>query len=388
MMITHFLGRLLRWLWDLLVLVGYRIPRRGLAVLRGLLLSARAWALFVLALIVLLIAWYALANRYTPYTSDCYVQAYVIQVAAQIDGEVTRVLVGENQTMTRGDLLFEIDPRPFEHRVANLEAKLAQAYNQVEQLASEVAALKAEEARLVAEEVYAEAVFKQEAAIFKQESTTERKYLDAVQKHKAAQAALERSRALHRKSQQAFDARLGNEHTLVAEVKAQLAEARLQLEWTRVRSPATGYVTNLQLRPGSYAHAGKPVLTCIDAEQWWVVANFRENCLERIRAGQPAGVSFNHYPGQVFSATVESVGWGVGEGQGVPSGELPIVRNPQQWVRLSQRFQVRLRADLAGDQPFRVGASAAVTIYTTPDSPLNPVAEAWQRVVAWFDFLY
>ena len=113
---------------------------------------------------------------------------------------------------------------------------------------------------------------------------------------------------------------IGSEHALVAEVKAQLADARLNLEWTRIYAPANGYVTNVQLRDGSYAYAGKPVLTFIDAEQWWVVANYRENCLERIRAGQPVGLTFNTYPGRVFSGTVQSVGWGVDEGQGVPSG--------------------------------------------------------------------
>ena len=140
---------------------------------------------------------------------------------------MVRVHVQEDQAVRKGDLLFEIDPRPFEHRVALLEAKLAQAIQQVAQLDSELAASRADDARIAAEEAYARAVHEQETQIRKQDATTERRYLDAVQKYRAALAARERSRAMTRKVEQALAARIGGEHALVAEVKAQLAEAKL-----------------------------------------------------------------------------------------------------------------------------------------------------------------
>src|SRR5262249_2091381 len=154
--------------------------------------------------------------------------------------------------------------------------------------------------RLVAEEDYARVVHEQEKAIFKQDATTDRKYVEAVQKYKAAQAALKRSRAQVRKAEQALAARVGEVHALVAAVGAQLARARRSLEWTRVYAPASGYVTNVQLREGAYVHVGTAVLTCIDGDQWWVVANFRENSLENVRQGQRVGLTFNNYPGRVF----------------------------------------------------------------------------------------
>src|SRR5215468_12609338 len=102
-----------------------------LAGARRLFLSARAWIFGVLLLVAVVIAYYVLSDRYTPFTTDAYVQAYVIQVAARVEGQVVRVHVLEDQAIRKGDLLFEIDPRPFEHRVALLEAKLAQAIQQV-----------------------------------------------------------------------------------------------------------------------------------------------------------------------------------------------------------------------------------------------------------------
>src|SRR4029077_2812515 len=112
-----------------------------------------------------------------------------------------------------------------------------------------------------------------------------------------AQAALERSRAQVRRVEQALAARVGAEHALVAQVEAQLAEARLHLEWTRVYAPCDGRVTDLQLREGAYTHIGRPAMTLIDTSQWLVVANYRENALTGVGEGQRASVAFRGSPG-------------------------------------------------------------------------------------------
>jgi multidrug resistance efflux pump len=373
------LARLARALWAVLlapVTIGWRLLR-----------SARAWVLFILLVIAALVAYYILSDRYTPFTTEAYVQAYVIQVAPRVEGQVVRVYIQENQAVTKGETLFEIDRRPFEYQVALLEAKRVAAVQQVAQLESELSAAKAEDARLVAEEAYARVVHDQEKEIFKQDATTDRKFVEAVQKYKAAQAALERSRAQVRKVEQALAARIGSEHTLVAEVTAQLAQARLNLEWTRVYAPANGYVTNVQLREGTYVHVGTPALTCIDADQWWIVANYRENGLENVRPGQRVGLTFNAYPGRVFPGVVQSVGWGVGEGQGSPSGSLPAVSEPKNWIRLAQRFQVRITPELPPGHTLRVGATASVAVYTRDEFWLNGVTEIWQEAEAALEHL-
>jgi len=350
---------------------------------RRLLRSARAWILFILVVIAALVAYYVLSDRYTPFTTDAYVQAYVIQVAPRVEGQVVHVYVRENQAVHKGELLFEIDRRPFEHRVAFLEAKRVTAIHQVAQMESELSAARAEDARLVAEEAYARAVHEQEKAIFKQEATTDRKYLDAIQKYKAAQAALERSRALTRKAEQALAARIGEEHALVAEIEAQLALARLDVDWTRVDAPCDGLITDLQLREGAYTHTGRAVMTLIDTSRWLVVGNFRENAMVRLQEGQPAGVAFRGLPGQVFDAHVVSVGWGVSQGQGIPSGQLPDVKVPGNWVPPAQRFQVRLTLDHPESMPLRVGMTGSVAVYTEPEGVLNDVTRFWHQVISW-----
>jgi multidrug resistance efflux pump len=350
---------------------------------RRVLRSARAWVLLILLVIVALVAYYVLADRYTPFTTDAYVQAYVVQVAPRVEGQVVRVHVLENQAVKKGDLLFEIDRRPFEHRVALLLAKRVQVVQQVAQLDADLSAARAEDARLVAEEAYARAVHGQEQAIYKQEATTDRKYLDAIQKFKAAQAAVERSRAQVKKVEEALAARIGAEHALVAEVAAQLAIARLDLEWTRVYAPCDGFVTDLQLREGAYSHTGRAVMTLIDSSRWLIVANFRENAMAHLREGQPAVVALRSSPGVLHDARVVSVGRGVSQGQGVPSGQLPDVKVPGSWVPPAQRFQVRLTLDDPESMPLRVGMTGSVAVYTEPEGVLNDVTRCWHQVIAW-----
>src|SRR5215831_7308795 len=205
---------------------------RVVSGMRRVLLSVRVVIFCALLVIAALVAYYVLSDRYTPFTTDAYVQAYVIQVAPRVEGQVVQVYVRENQAVTKGELLFEIDRRPFEYQVALLEAKRVAAVQQVAQFESELSAARSEDDRLVAEVAYARLVHDQETEIYKREATTERLYVQAMQKYKAAQAALERSRSQVRKAEQALAARIGDEHALVAEVEAQLADARLKLDWT------------------------------------------------------------------------------------------------------------------------------------------------------------
>jgi multidrug resistance efflux pump len=333
--------------------------------------------------IALLVAYYVLENRYTPLTTDAYVQAFVIQVASQVEGQVVRVNVVENQYISKGDLLFEIDPRPFEYRVALLEAKLEEAKKQTSQIESELVASNADILRNTAEEAYARAVQEQETEIRSKLATTERAYLNAVSKYRVAQADRKRSEAINRKTAEA----LSTQKAIVAGTEAQLADARLNLSWTRTYAPANGYVTNVQLREGSYAHIGIPVLTCIDSDQWWVVANYRENSLEYLVPGQHVALSFNTYPGRIFSGVVKTVGWGVYQGQAAPSGNLPAVSEPQNWIRLAQRFQVWVTPQMPAEYPLRIGATATVVVYTRERYWLNGVTEVWHKILSLFDNL-
>ena len=297
------------------------------------------------------------------------------------------VCVTENQVVQKGQLLYEIDPRPFAYRVDYLEAKLVDAKYQVKQMEAELAAARHEDVRLTAEEAYAKVVHRQEEEIFRGDATTVRKYDEATQKHKAAMVATKRSVQLTRKAELALEARIGEEHALVAQVKAQLAEARVNLGYCRVHSPCDGIITNLQLREGAYAHIGQAVLAIIDTGQWLIIANYREKGLEHMQPGQPARVAFRGAPGRLWPARVLWIGSGVSQGQGVPSGVLPEVKDQISWIPAEQRFQVRLALDDPAAVPLRVGMTGSVSVYTEADDRLNSITEAVHRLIAWIYYL-
>src|SRR5262249_10088474 len=142
------------------------------------LYSFRFWILLLLALLVILVAYYALADRYTPLTTDAYVQAYVVQVAPQVEGRVVKVAVCEGETVRAGALLFELDARPFEHKAALLDARRALSQQEIKGLEADLAAARAESERAEAEAKLADIVYEQERQLYKSDSTTERRYLE------------------------------------------------------------------------------------------------------------------------------------------------------------------------------------------------------------------
>jgi multidrug resistance efflux pump len=365
-----------------------RIATKGLwHRLAGWRRSFRFWLFLILGVIVLLVAYYVVADRYTPFTVDAYVQAYVVQVAPQVAGQVQRLHVREGDVVSKGALLFELDPRPFEHRVAVLTAQVVDVEHEVEQLKAQLAAAKAEERQMAAEAEYALSVLKQEEVIYAKASTTERKYLDALQKRKATEAALEKSVQMAEGVNAALSARVGEEHARVAKAKAELAEAELNLAYSKTHAPCDGMITNLQLREGAFAHVGQAVLTCIDTSQWLVVGNFREICLQKMEVGQPALVALQGAPGQLLSAHIRYMGTGVSQGQGVPSGELPDIPSETHWLPPAQRFQVRLELDDPAPLPLRVGMTGSATVYVRPGYPLNPVTRVVHGIISWLYFL-
>ncbi|MCL6285595.1 HlyD family secretion protein [Ruegeria sp. 2012CJ41-6] len=179
------------------------------------------------------------------------------------------------------------------------------------------------------------------------------------------------------------------ERAELRQIKSMLAKANLSLSQTTVRAPAGGLVDNLQLHTGAYATVGRAVMTLVDAENWWIVANFEENALSVIRDGQKVEFGLYLYPGQVFAGRVESIGWGVERGQGIASGRLPQVGNPSRWVSFSQRFQVRITPEgpVAG-QPLRVGATARVVVFSGDQGLMNLLAQWLIRLSATTDYLY
>lgn len=351
--------------------------------------TLRFWVLLLIALIVVVLVYLALLDRYTPYTNDGYVQSYVVQIAPLVAGPVVEVSVENNAFVRRGDPLFSIDPLPYEYEVNRLRAELAQAQQTIRELKSGVKSARARIARRKADVVFAKRHYHEIRPLAEKNYAAQLQLQEVTDDLRAKKALLDQAHAEREESQAALSVRVDGEYAQVRLVEAELALAEYNLSRTTFYAPFDGYVTNLQLTEGSYVDVGDQVITFVDANNWWLVSNFRENSLRRIEPGQRASIALAMYPGRVFEAYVESVDWGVSLGQGTPSGTLPEVTTPTNWIRLTQRFPVRLRLSPASPHPvLRVGGRVTVMVVTDEDAfLLNGLAHVWLRIGSVLNFL-
>ena len=260
-----------------------------------------------------------------PWTRDGQVHAQVIQIAPRISGPIVNLPIIDNQLVKAGELLFEIDPRTFQAAVDQAKADLQQA-----QVEADDAKEEADRARNIR---------KRDRGAMSQQQL-ERKVND----QRAAEAAV-----------------LGAD--------AQLQHAQLNLEFTQVKAPVDGYVTNLNLRLGSQAVANQPALALIDINSYWIHGYFREDRIEDVNAGDRAIVTLMSYPDRPLEGQVDSLGWGIAQDDGSTGYNLlPNINATFEWIRLAQRVPVRVHLiDPPEDIPLRVGTTASVMVMTGQD---------------------
>jgi multidrug resistance efflux pump len=159
-----------------------------------------------------------------------------------------------------------------------------------------------------------------------------------------------------------------------------------------VIAPANGIVTNLRLAPGQFVNTGQPLLSFLEQGPRWISADMRENQLGNVRPGNEVLVTFDVRPGKVFRGQVHSIGWGITQGNEVPTGQLPSVTAQQGWLREPQSFPVRIMMlpddeDDVSIYAGRSGAQANVVVLTEENSIMNPIGRLWIKLVALLSYL-
>jgi len=305
-----------------------------------------------------------------PATDDGYVDADIVGIVAQVAGPIVDLPIVDNQPVGAGDLLFRIDPRPFEIQVAQARAQLDKTGQNVTALADEVTSAEAGVR-------YAEAALRLAEAQWKRVEPLAKIGALPYQDRDKAQANLDGARAgldnANAALAQAKD-NLGEADASNSQIRAAVAQldgAELELAYATVRAPVNGFVTDLDVSPGTYASVGGPLVSLVNNDSWRVVAYYKETQLARIRPGQTAAVYLPAYPGVRLEGSVQGVGWGVeqqrGDGARGPSG-VPSVTPTVDWVRMAQRFPVRITvANTDPEHPLRKGMRATVRIDATAE---------------------
>lgn len=352
----------------------------------------RSLTLAVLITLLTLFIYHVASDRVTPYTSQSNIEVLLAQVAPRVSGQVIEVGARDNQRVSKGKVLFRIDPEPFQIAVRAAEANLALAVQNVSVATAEVRSSEATLAKQKTErktsQVLGEIVF----GLTKEKALSESDSIRAQSEIDRAKADVARGEAELESARRKLGAE-GEENPQVRQARTALDQARLDLLYTTVTAPADGFITNLRLSVGQYVNRGQPVLSFVDADSVWLTAYLRENQLGKVAPGNEVRVAFDLLPGHLFNGRVDSVGWGVTRGGEAPVGNLPDVQSQKGWLRDPQRFPVRIvlkpeANNTLRDLPLRNGAQANVLILTDPRSWLNPIGRLWLRIVSWFSYFY
>jgi multidrug resistance efflux pump len=358
--------------------------QRAANPMRKILLAA-------LATLLALFAYHVLADRYTPYTSQGRVEAFLTQIAPEVGGDVLEVGVTDNVAVRKGQLLFRIDPEPYAIALRAAEANLSVALQGADVSVADVASARAQIVKQRADLSASRKLRGIVTGLVDKRALSETQGIRADVDTAKSAADLARAQADYQKAVASLGA-TGMRNPKVRQALAAVEQARLDLRNTEVRAPSTGTVTNLRLAQGQFVSPGQPLLSFLEGGPRWISADMRENQLGNVRPGQEVIVALDLQPGKLFRGRVHSIGWGVSQGDEAPTGQLASMPADQGWLRDPQRFPVRIMvlpedAKDAGLDVGRSGAQANVLILTGDKSLLNPIGKFWIKLVALFSYL-
>lgn len=321
----------------------------------------------VAALILLAAAVFYYHVCIAPYesTDDAFVDGYVTLISPRVPGQVTRLLVTDNQEVKKDDVLVEIDPRDYEASLAQAKADLAAAQSQSDQSQAQVKVSEARVAQAQAAVTAAEAEARR--------ATDDLKRYESVESKAVSESAIDLAQAQARSANANLEAARSQTNAAEAEVtlseagvetataavqqaEAKLQQAGLNLSYTKIIAPLDGRITARTVQPGNYVQPGQALLALVPKDVW-VVANFKETQLTYMKPGQPVELSVDAYPNRKFKGKVDSLQ----AGTGARFSLLPPENAVGNYVKVVQRVPVKILFDEPMDPALDVSPGMSVT---------------------------
>jgi multidrug resistance efflux pump len=351
----------------------------------------RKWTLILLAACAVLMLYYVVADRITPYTTQARVHALVVPIAAEVSGTVIDVPIGRNEAVDAGDLLFQVEPDRYQMAVETAEANLQAARQATGASTANIDAAEAQVRTAEANLVRAERDAVRLRRIKEEEpgAVSDRRVDIAEASYVAAKASLQAANANLERARQELG-ETGEANYRILQARADLEQAELNLERTAVLAPDRGIVTDVRVNRGNFAQAGVPLMTFLAFHDIWIQADFTENNLGHIKAGDEVDIVFDALPGKVVKGTIRMTGFGVNV-ESAPLGSLPTIENDRQWLRDAQRFSVVVDFELPNEedrQGIRVGAQASVMVYTGGGFLFNSLAWIKMRILSLVTYVF
>ncbi|GGG43225.1 HlyD family secretion protein [Bizionia arctica] len=328
----------------------------------------------------------------TPYSTEAKVVQHTIQLVPRLTEPtmVTQVFVQPDVPVKKGQPLFEFDKRPYEFKVTQLEAQLAQAKQDVKIMAADVTVAQQKLAKEESESTFAKYQQNQSTNLALSGAGADEDAQRSNNTVKKNEAAIKQAKAELERARLQLNSNINGVNTKVAEIEAQLKEAQYYLENTTMYAPEDGRIINLQVRPGMVAgdyRIGAIASFICDADPYFLANFFQEN-IKYVEAGQPVEIALDLYPGQIFTGKVEAVWKANASGQLLPSGFIPNFHavspdNPQ------SQFAVKIMFDGEDQSLFPIGTQGTCAIYT------NGMTGSWTalrrigiRTYSWLNWLY
>jgi multidrug resistance efflux pump len=356
----------------------FRIPVNQWTLMTAVLVGVFGIALLLLTM-----------NYNHPYTKNGRIYFTVTPILPGVRGRVVEVPVAPNQPLKEGDVLFRVDPKPFQYVVDQRKAALAEAEQNVGQLKASLDQATANKERAAAQQKLAQDNYDRQAELFSKQviaqatlDTYQRNLDTAKQSTAGAQAEEDRARL-------AYTSNIGGVNTSVARLTAELSDAQFDLDQTVTRAPSHGFVTQVTLRPGMYVVPIplKPVMAFIntDPKDKALTGAFWQNSLQRVNSGDRAEVAFAAVPGRVFRGKVGTVIDAVPSGQLPPSGTMLDVGSLPTGGRALAT--INLTDDISGYN-VPLGAACQIAIYTEHMEGLSLLRQILLRISSWENYVF
>jgi multidrug resistance efflux pump len=356
--------------------------------------TVKKGGVIVFSIIVLLLTWYLLADRYTPYTTQARIQGYVVGVAPKVGGLITAVHVKNNQEVSAEQLLFEVDTSNYQIALDKALSDLKNAESQVSAGDASVSKAEANLRAAKANQVKSQQDLDRLTRLHEQDPGTVSVRRIEVSTANLAQAKASVS-AAQSEIDRAIEQKGGNDkeaNAIIKSAQSAVTKAQLDLSNTKVRASTDGIITDLSADVGQYANPGSPVMTLVAIKDVWINAEFTENNLGHLKVGSPVEILFDVAPGQVYSGEVRSIGIGIRAGDQPPAGSLPTIQNNRDWLRQSQRFPIIISFNPEKypnlKKQIRIGGQASVMAYTRDDGVLKTIGEAYIRMMSYLSYAY
>jgi multidrug resistance efflux pump len=309
-----------------------------------------------------------------PWTRNATVRAYIVTMAPEVSGRIVELHVVDNKYVHKGDLLLVIDPTNFRIAISQAEAAVQQAQANVQNIDAQ---MNVQQAQINASQAQLQAG--RAALVFAQQQADRAQKLakdgwGTVQNAQQFTSQLHQQEASVQSAQENLNQTLRQVETLkaqrlsaeasIAQAKAQLNQAQVNLERTRILSPVDGYVTNLLAQLGDFVNVGASTISLVDGDSFWVDGYFEETTLAPIRVGDPAQIKLMGH-GQIVRGHVDSIARAINVANAQPNGQGVANVNPIfTWVRLAQRIPVRIHIDeVPPDVVLSAGMTATVEIH-------------------------